>query len=169
MHADVDALQKLMGYSAWANDVLYQAIAAADERVLSHPRPGRPGGAIGVLGHIYVVGMIWKGHLISKPHGFSARTLDTLPTLVELRARQSELDHWYVEFASNLTMNERKAPIDFSFVDGGKGSMTAEEMLLHVANHGTYHRGYVADMLYDSGLKPPTVDLPVFIRDVLSG
>jgi uncharacterized damage-inducible protein DinB len=47
--------------------------------------------------------------------------------------------------------------------------MTVEEMLLHVSNHGTYHRGYVADMMYDSGLKPPTMDLPVFIRDAWTG
>ncbi len=38
-------------------------------------------------------------------------------------------------------------------------------MLLHIANHKTYHRGYVADMLYESGLRPPTMDLPVFLRD----
>lgn len=169
MRSDVDHLQKLMGYSAWANDVLHQAISTVDESVLFQPRPGRPGGAIGVLGHIYVVGMIWKGHLIGEAHGFSARSLETPPTLVDLRTWQSGLDHWYFEFAASLKICERKTPIDFCFVDGGKGSMTAEEMLLHVANHGTYHRGYVADMLYDSGLKPPTMDLPVFIRDALPG
>lgn len=168
MRSDADHLQKLMAYSAWANDILYRAISRVDETVLFQPRPGRPGGAIGVLAHIYVVGMIWKGHLISKAHGFSAKTLETLPALVDLRTWQSGLDHWYLEFSAGLNTCERKTLIDFYFVDGGKGSMTAEEMLMHVANHGTYHRGYVADMLYDSGLKPPTMDLPVFIRDTLS-
>ena len=40
------------------------------------------------------------------------------------------------------------------------------EMLLHVVNHKTYHRGYVAQMLYQASVRPPTMDLPVFLRDV---
>jgi len=43
--------------------------------------------------------------------------------------------------------------------------MTCGEMLLHVVNHGTYHRGLVADMMYQAGVTPPTTDLPVFLRD----
>lgn len=58
-----------------------------------------------------------------------------------------------------------REPMRSNFVDGGRGRMSAEEMLLHVANHATYHRGYIADMLYEEGLKPPTMDLPVFIRE----
>jgi uncharacterized damage-inducible protein DinB len=46
--------------------------------------------------------------------------------------------------------------------------MRGDEMLLHVVNHSTYHRGYVADMLYESGSRPPTLDLPVFLRDAFS-
>jgi uncharacterized damage-inducible protein DinB len=57
--------------------------------------------------------------------------------------------------------------LHFSFVDGGKGALSRGDMLLHVSNHKAYHRGYVADMLYESGLKPPTTDLPVFLRDAL--
>lgn len=169
MRSRTDYLHKLMSYTAWANDVLFQAISAVDEAVIFQPRAGRPGGAIGVLGHIYVVGTIWKGHLTGTAHGFSSRTLHPQPKLIELRTWQSNLDQWYMTFAAELAARERERPINFRFVDGGEGSMTVEEMLLHVSNHGTYHRGYVADMLYDSGLKPPTMDLPVFIRDAWTG
>ena len=44
--------------------------------------------------------------------------------------------------------------------------MTRGDMLLHVVNHKTYHRGYVADMLCQVPARPPTMDLPVFLRDV---
>jgi uncharacterized damage-inducible protein DinB len=56
--------------------------------------------------------------------------------------------------------------VNFRFVDGGAGAMTRGDMLLHVVNHKTYHRGYVADMLYQAGSRPPVMDLPVFLRDV---
>ncbi len=43
--------------------------------------------------------------------------------------------------------------------------MTREEILLHVVNHTTYHRGFVAEMFYKVPARPPTTDLPVFLRD----
>lgn len=159
--------EKLMRYSAWANGLLHESLAAMDPEVLARPRPGRPAGVPGVLGHIYVVAAIWKGHLLGQPHGFRTRALDPLPPLAGLRTLQAGMDQWYCDFAAALPASRQQAPIDFRFVDGGPGRMSAEEMLLHVANHGTYHRGYIADMLYEAGVKPPTMDLPVYIRDVL--
>ena len=37
---------------------------------------------------------------------------------------------------------------------------------MHLGNHTTYHRGYIADMFYQVPAHPPTTDLTVFIRDV---
>lgn len=162
-----DSLRMLMRYTAWANQRLYTTLSGVDEALLAQPRPGRPAGALGVLGHIYVVGRIWKGHLTGEAHGFTTRSLEPVPPLAELQQLQATLDQWYLTFATGLPVSQRGAPIDFRFVDGGAGRMTAEEMLLHVANHGTYHRGYIADMLYEAGLKPPTMDLPVFVRDAM--
>lgn len=165
MRSDSDLLQKLLRYSAWANAILYRSLADVDPGILVQARPGRPSGALGVLGHIHVVGRIWKGHLTGEAHGFRSRNFESLPSFSELRELQLSLDGWYTEFASALPVGQRTVPIDFQFVDGGSGTMTAEEMLLHVVNHGTYHRGYVAEMMYEAGLKPPTMDLPVFLRD----
>jgi hypothetical protein len=51
-------------------------------------------------------------------------------------------------------------------VGGGEGVMTCAEIAMHLANHTTYQRGYVAGMLYRVPANPPTTDLTVFIRDV---
>jgi uncharacterized damage-inducible protein DinB len=166
MSSDSDHLQKLLRYSAWANALIYRSLADVDPDFLVQAKPGRPSGALGILGHIYVVARIWRGHLTGEAHGFLSRNLDRLPSFNELRDLQVSLDGWYSQFASELPAVRRSVTIDFKFVDGGSGTMTAEEMLLHVANHGTYHRGYIADMMYEAGLKPPTMDLPVFLRDV---
>ena len=42
--------------------------------------------------------------------------------------------------------------------------MTPAGHLLHVANHATYHRGYVAVIMYQAGVPPPTNDLRVFLK-----
>ncbi|HEY8358229.1 MAG TPA: DinB family protein [Ramlibacter sp.] len=165
MSPDADHLHKLLRYSSWANALLYRCLADLDPGFLMQAKPGRPSGVLGILGHIYVIGCIWKAHLTGEGHGFLARNLDPLPSFAELRNRQLTLDRWYSDFARDLPAPRRDVPIEFRFVDGGPGVMTAQEMLLHVVNHGTYHRGYIAVMMYDAGLKPPTMDLPVFLRD----
>jgi uncharacterized damage-inducible protein DinB len=55
--------------------------------------------------------------------------------------------------------------VSFTFVGGGAGAMTRGEILLHIVNHTSYHRGFAADLFYQVPAKPPTTDLTVFLRD----
>ena len=36
-------------------------------------------------------------------------------------------------------------------------------MFLHVVNHKTYHRGWVSQMFFEFGAKPPETDLSVYV------
>lgn len=159
-------IDMLVRYTQWADERLYAALEAVDEAAVQAPQPGRPGGMAGVLGHMVVVDRIWKGHLSGQAHGFTSRTLAQRPWRAQLAALQAAEDAWYRQHVQAQTAQSLQEAIDFRFVDGGAGRMRREDMLLHVVNHKTYHRGYVADMLYALGLQPPTLDLPVFLRDV---
>jgi uncharacterized damage-inducible protein DinB len=55
--------------------------------------------------------------------------------------------------------------VRFTLIGGNPGVMTRSEILLHIVNHCTYHRGFVADMFYQVPARPPTTDLPVFLRE----
>lgn len=160
------SIDMLTRYTCWANQRLYQALEAVPESDQKAPCPGRPQGMAGVLGHAYVVDLIWKGHLLGQDHGFTSRTAPQYIPCAELAGLQAREDAWYMDYARSLTGQDLQQAIEFRFVDGGAGCLTRGDMLLHVVNHKTYHRGYVADMLYGLGLKPPTMDLPVFLRDV---
>jgi hypothetical protein len=56
----------------------------------------------------------------------------------------------------------------FDNVDGGVGEMTRGDILIHVCNHKAFHRGHIGDMFYQSGYRPPSIDLPVYIRDAFN-
>jgi uncharacterized damage-inducible protein DinB len=43
--------------------------------------------------------------------------------------------------------------------------MTRLEILLHLANHATYHRGFISDMLYQIPVIGDANDFTVFLRD----
>ena len=74
------------------------------------------------------------------------------------------MDAWWVDYANALPETKQEEVVSFRFIGGGPGAMTRRDILLHVANHGTYHRGNVASMMYQAGTAPPTTDLPVFLN-----
>lgn len=158
----------LMRYSAWANSRLFEALAKLPDGVALANRPNGVGSMLSTLNHSHVVDLIWRAHLLGEPHGFTTRNTDVLPSLDQLRDAQEKLDAWYIGYVSDCTGDLLDEMVHFTFVDGGRGEMSRGDILLHVANHKTYHRGYVAEMLYRVSSPPPTMDLPVFVRDVWS-
>jgi uncharacterized damage-inducible protein DinB len=158
-------IRMLTRYTAWANERMFAALAALPEGQATARRPTGFGTMVNTLNHACVVDLIWQAHLEGRPHGFTARITETEPALADLRAAQAQLDAWYVAYADALTDAAHDEVVHFRFVDGGAGAMTRGDMLLHVVNHKTYHRGYVADLLYQAGSRPPVMDLPVFLRD----
>ena len=41
--------------------------------------------------------------------------------------------------------------------------MRRSEIVQHVVNHTSCHRGFVADLFYQVPARPPLIDLPVFL------
>jgi uncharacterized damage-inducible protein DinB len=158
-------LRMLTRYNAWANARLFDAVAALPAGEASSPRKTIFGNMVQTLNHDCVVDQIWQAHLECRPHGFTARVTQPEPALGELRQNQEQIDRWFVEYSDQLAPDKHDEVVRFTFVDGGEGALTRGEILLHVVNHKTYHRGFVADMLCQAGVRPPVMDLPVFLRD----
>jgi len=159
-------IRMLTRFTTWANDRLFEALAKLPDGEPTAKRATGFGNMLHTLNHAYVVDLIWQAHLQGKPHGFQARNIENHPPLAELRQAQRELDEWYVTYADNLSRDRHDEVVEFAFVGGGPGSMSRGDILLHVVNHKTFHRGYVADMMFQVPARPPTMDLPVFLRDV---
>jgi uncharacterized damage-inducible protein DinB len=51
-------------------------------------------------------------------------------------------------------------------ISGERGTMTRGAILLHVVNHATYHRGWVAEMFFQLPARNPTIDLPVYLSNL---
>lgn len=153
----------LASYSDWADQVLFDAIRALPEGAASRPGGGLFGSMIGTLNHNYQVDLIWRAHLLGLDHGFTSRRDLLHPELDGLAEAQSHVNRWYVEWAQQQTPDSLGERLKFDFVSGRPGEMTRGGIFLHVVNHKTYHRGWVAQMFFDVGSKPPETDLSVFL------
>ncbi|PRC94885.1 DinB family protein [Solimicrobium silvestre] len=163
---ELNNIRMLTRYKAWANKIIYETVASLPADEATKERPTRFKNMVHTLNHIYVIDHIFQAHLEGRKHDYQARNTPTHPPLEQLWQSVQVLDNWYVELSDKLTADALGEMINFHFVDGGAGRMTRAQMILHVVNHGTYHRGFVGDMLYQVPVIPPATDLPVFLRDV---
>jgi uncharacterized damage-inducible protein DinB len=157
--------RRLTRYNAWANKEIFDAVAALPENEATKPRPSLFKNMVHTLNHNYVIDRIWQAHLQGRDHGYTARNTPDHPALAELWRLQQEVDAWYVAWSDQLTDAALDEQVPFTLIGGNRGVMTRGEILLHVVNHTSYHRGFVADLFYQVPARPPTTDLPVYIRE----
>ena len=157
----------LTRYNAWANEMIFAAVAKLPPGAAEKPRPGLFKNMQHMLNHNYVIDDIFKHHLEGHAHPYTARNTVDYPPLDDLWRMQRAIDAWYITWSDCITPAQLEEVVQFTFVGGGDGALSRGDILLHIVNHTSYHRGFVAEMMsaVPGGDKPPTTDLPVYLRD----
>jgi uncharacterized damage-inducible protein DinB len=162
---DMHYLRMLAQYRAWADKLTFDAVAALPPGEAAKERPTLFRSIVGTLNHNHVVDLIWQAHLEGRRHGFTARNLVLHPDLPDLWAAQQKINAWFIDWSEAQSEHSFAEVVHFTFVSGEVGAMTRGEILLHVVNHATYHRGWVAEMFFAVPARNPTTDLPVFLGE----
>jgi uncharacterized damage-inducible protein DinB len=156
----------LTRYNAWSNQLMFDAVAALPPGEAVKDRKSLFKNMVHTLNHNYVIDAIWQAHLEGRDHGYAARNTADYPPLAELKEKQAAIDAWYIAWANGLDDAALDTKISFTLIGGNAGTMTRFEILQHVVTHTSYHRGFVCDMFFEVPARPPTMDLPVFLREV---
>ncbi len=156
----------LTRYNAWSNKLMFDAVAALPAGEATKPRQSLFKNMVHTLNHNYVIDRIWQGHLEGREHGYTARNTADHPPLAELWKAQQEIDKWYIAWGDALSDAALDEKMNFTLIGGNAGVMTRGEILLHVVTHTNYHRGFVADLLFQVPARPPTMDLPVYLGEM---
>jgi len=141
---------KLIHYKKWADGGLYRVVSAHLDRLADFEK----GVLLQVLDHMHAVDRIFQHHLRGTRHGYErARSPEPMPFAV-LAEQAREVDDWYVDYVGALPEGRIDETIDFAFTNGAPARMRRGDMLLHVALHGTYHRGNAGILLQKNGVAP---------------
>lgn len=147
----MNTIHSLFAQKSWADNELFNllsTVASAQHAAAAHT-------AIRTLNHIHVVDRIFRAHLLGEEHGYTATNTEATPELGELQFSVAETDAWFEQYVSAVSAAQLSDSISFRFTDGDAGTMTREEMLLHVITHGAYHRGNVGQVLKSIAHAPP--------------
>jgi len=155
----------LTRYNAWANKLIFDAVAALPDGEATRERKSLFKNMVHTLNHNYVIDRIWQAHIERREHGYETRNTKDHPPLADLWKVQQEVDDWYIRWSDGVTDAALDERLTVTLIGGNKATMSPGEMLLHVVNHTGYHRGFVADLFYQVPARPPTTDLPVYLRE----
>jgi uncharacterized damage-inducible protein DinB len=155
----------LAKYNDWADRILFRAMETLPEGAVYQTSETLFGSMVGTLNHNYQVDLIWRAHLLGVKHGFKSRGDLLFPNLGDIVEEQLKINQWFIDWAKEQDSESFSERVKFRFVSGEAGEMTRGGMFLHIINHKTYHRGWVSQMFFDFGMKPPETDISVFLCD----
>ena len=155
--------RELFAYAGWANGLVCEAASALSEEQLGDSIASSFPSVGGTLAHMVGAEWVWlRRWLGESPSGFPEWVAK--PVLAELRARLSAVEHERDAFVARLSDADLGRAVSYRNLAGQAFSDPLGNLMRHVVNHSTYHRGQVATQLRQLGFKPPSTDLIVFLR-----
>jgi uncharacterized damage-inducible protein DinB len=91
---------------------------------------------------------------------------DTFTDLASIQRAWADHETRMRAFVSGMTPSDVDRVIEYRLMSGQPGASPLWQMLQHLINHGSYHRGQVTTMLRQLGAAPPkSMDLITFYRE----
>ena len=149
---------QLYDYHYWANQRVLEAAAALSEEQLHQPHHHSWGSVYGVLLHMFNAEWIWlqrwKG---GSPSAFPEAA--QYPTLVDLQKAWDELQAEMLSFLAGQDEDGLQRIVTYTTTRGQSYQLPLWQMLAHVANHGTHHRGELAAMFAEMNVPHSEEDM----------
>lgn len=136
----------------------------ADERVLESLRqPAVPQRALDLYAHVLGAEHVWLTRLEQR-----ARTTAVWPalTLEQCERLARENGDGFRAYADRLTSGDLRRTVHYQNSAGQGFDSAIEDILVHVAMHGSYHRGQVALLVRDARAEPQPTDYIAFVRGI---
>jgi uncharacterized damage-inducible protein DinB len=114
-----------------------------------------------MMSHIIGAEVIWLQRINAKAITISAFEPKTAEVLI---AMNTDLTEKWMQKIAEIREKSNPMNINYKNLEGVDFSSTFEDILIHICNHGTYHRAQIAQELKMAGIKPPSTDFIIFSR-----
>jgi uncharacterized damage-inducible protein DinB len=165
MELNADALRTHLDYTAWASTRLVAAASGLTPEELTRDFGTADHSVLGTLVHVYAADRIWLSRIRGNP---PARFIDPEKDM-RLDVLQNDwpklLDEWG-SWAAGLTGESAATRLSYKDMKGNAYETPVWQIILHVVNHATHHRGQVSGFLRAMGHTPPPLDLMAYYRSL---
>jgi len=146
-------LQTMLDYHYWARDRVLDALDALTPEQYNRDLGNSFKSIRETTTHVYAAEWAWY----SRWHGESPTALlpaDRFPDLPALREAWTELEQKMRTFVGGLDEAGVNRVIEYKLLSGQAGASPLWQMVQHVVNHASYHRGQITTMLRQLGAQP---------------
>jgi uncharacterized damage-inducible protein DinB len=145
-------IRKLVDHMKWADAAALDALRRS---------PGTEARALTLYAHILGAESVWIARIDGRPSDVPVWPSLSVEECATLSARNAAA---YDALLASLAPDDLSREIDYRNSAGTPFRSTLEDILVHVALHGAYHRGQVALAVRDGGGEPISTDYIAFIR-----
>ena len=157
-------LRTLLDYHYWARDRLLHALDALTPDQFTRDLGSSFKSVRDTVAHTYAAEWAWY----ERWNGHSPTALlppDQFPNVASIRSAWTSHEAKMRAFVDALGEDGVNRVIDYKLLSGAEGSSPVWQMLQHVVNHASYHRGQVTTMLRQLGATPAKpMDMIAFHR-----
>lgn len=153
-----ELLAQHLEYSLWASMKVFEAAAKLSPEELALDRQNSFGGILSTLTHIFQADRTWMERFGGQPHARLVREGEviTMETLKEHWPQELQRLIEWVRAQDDARFEEK---LYWRNIRGEDKEEKIYKILLHVVNHGSYHRGQVITMIKQAGGEVPSTDL----------
>ena len=156
----IDTFRMLARYNALANERLYDACARLSDEERRRPRPAFFKSIHGTLNHILLGDRIWLARFAGREVPSTGLDRVLYQDFDALRAADAQIQ----TFAEGLDEGFLDGVIVYRNNEGQVHRDPAALLITHLFNHQTHHRGQVHDLLCQTQVPPPVLDLHRVLR-----
>jgi uncharacterized damage-inducible protein DinB len=138
-------------YMKWADEIALEAVARQMPENLK------------TLQHIYLAEQVWLARVRGNPLA-RVDLADAPPDVSGLQGAWPGVHSEWLTLAAST--DDWGVPLQYRLNSGLEGESPLWQVVLHVANHGSYHRGQVSAMLRAAGFVPAATDLMLYYRQL---
>jgi uncharacterized damage-inducible protein DinB len=159
----LDDVRTLFEFNYWAKARLMSVLESLGDEQFTKDLGSSHGSIHGTLVHIVGAENIWLSRWTDQA---VLKLLDPkdYPTLGAVQKKWDEVEHGMRKFVSSLTEENISAVVTYKTMEGKQFSYPLWQIMQHVVNHSSYHRGQIVTMLRQQGVKPVGTDLIAYYR-----
>ena len=151
----------LFDYNYWARDRQLEACAALSSEQFLRPMGSSFSSVRDTQAHLVAVEWIWHERWRGKsPTKIDAQEFaaGTFPDVTSIRDRWGAMEGKVRSFLAGLSEADLARPLNYKNMKGENWTYPLGQVLLHVVNHQTYHRGQITTLLRQLGAAAPAID-----------
>jgi uncharacterized damage-inducible protein DinB len=152
MPVNLEVLQDHLAYTAWASARLVGAAAQLTEEERTRDFGTADRTIDGTLAHIFAADRVW----LTRVSG--------APSTAFLQIAWPALHEQWMAWTRTLSPASPTEEVIYRDLKGNEWRQPLWQIILHVVNHATHHRGQVAGFMRMMGRTPPPLDLSFYHR-----